>query len=95
MAAEATSSWPSRPRGAAQTCSPPSAAGRGAGLETWALTGPAPNPLCDASERALAVSAQTTATIQEIHQVVVHLVCRAVDETVAHPAPSGRLAVAR
>jgi phosphoheptose isomerase len=55
------------------------AAARDAGLATWALTGPAPNPLARMSDECLAVEADATATIQEVHQVVVHLICAAVD----------------
>jgi D-sedoheptulose 7-phosphate isomerase len=58
-------------------------AAREAGLTTWALTGPAPNPLAEAADERLCVEAPSTATIQEVHQVVVHLVCAAVDEAVA------------
>lgn len=58
-------------------------AAREAGLTTWALTGPAPNPLVAAADEGLSVQAPSTATIQEVHQVVVHLVCAAVDEAVA------------
>lgn len=69
-------------------------AARGAGLEAWALTGPAPNPLCEAADAALVVDAGSTATIQEVHQVVVHLICRAVDEAVAaREAAPARLSV--
>jgi D-sedoheptulose 7-phosphate isomerase len=56
---------------------------REGGLFTLALTGPAPNALERASEDALAVEAETTATVQEVHQVVVHLLCASVDEHVA------------
>ena len=56
---------------------------RESGLATWALTGPAPNPLAAAADESLSVQAGSTATVQEVHQVVVHLVCGAVDEAVA------------
>src|SRR5829696_3832568 len=49
------------------------------GLEAWALTGPAPNPACDLAAEALCVEAATTATVQEIHQIALHLLCAAVD----------------
>ena len=58
-------------------------AAREAGLVTWALTGPAPNALAAAADESLSVQAASTATVQEVHQVVVHLVCGAVDEAVA------------
>jgi phosphoheptose isomerase len=49
------------------------------GLQVWALTGPGPNPVLAAADDALAVAASATATVQEVHQVAVHLICAAVD----------------
>lgn len=49
------------------------------GLHTLALTGPGPNPLATASDDAVCATACTTATIQEVHQVVVHLLCATFD----------------
>ena len=54
-------------------------AARECGLTTWALTGPAPNPLADACDEAACLSAVDTSTLQELHLVTLHLVCRAVD----------------
>ncbi len=54
-------------------------AARERGMHTWALTGRAPNPLADQCDEAVCVDAPATATVQEVHQVVVHLVCAAVD----------------
>ena len=68
-------------------------AARRCGMATLALTGPAPNPLAAAADDALAVEAASTATVQEVHQVVVHLVCAAVDAALA--APAARLAAVR
>ncbi len=48
-------------------------------LTTWALTGRRPNPLAEACDDAVCVDATSTATVQEIHQVVVHLLCAAFD----------------
>lgn len=48
-------------------------------LTTWALTGPAPNPLAAACDDALCVPAPTTATVQEAHLVAVHLLCARFD----------------
>jgi D-sedoheptulose 7-phosphate isomerase len=60
------------------------------GLDTWALTGPAPNPLCEAADEAVSVSGSTTATVQEVHQVVIHLICDAVDAALPEaPVPTG------
>jgi D-sedoheptulose 7-phosphate isomerase len=49
------------------------------GLSAWALTGPAPNPLAEMADDGVAVEAASTATVQEIHQVVLHLLCEAVE----------------
>lgn len=49
------------------------------GLETWALTGPAGNPLTACCDDAVEVESSHTATIQEIHLVCVHLLCEAFD----------------
>lgn len=64
------------------------AAGRIAGLSTWAMTGPAPNPLASAVDEALCVAAPSTATVQELHLVALHALCAAVDVQlgVARPA---------
>ncbi len=51
-----------------------------AGLLTWALTGPAGNPLEAACDEAVCVESSHTATVQEIHLVCVHLLCTAFDE---------------
>jgi D-sedoheptulose 7-phosphate isomerase len=60
------------------------AAAREVGLRVYALTGPAPNPLADACpDAAAAVEAESTATVQEVHLVAVHVLCAAVDRAVA------------
>ncbi len=56
-------------------------AARECGMTTWALTGPAPNPLADACHEAACLAAADTSTLQELHLVTLHLVCRAVDRT--------------
>jgi D-sedoheptulose 7-phosphate isomerase len=50
------------------------------GLTTWALTGPAPNPLAAMCGDAVCVEAPSTATVQEIHLMLVHALCIAVDD---------------
>lgn len=55
-------------------------AGHEGGLTTWALTGPAPNPLAAMCDDAVCVDAASTATVQEIHLLLVHALCIAVDE---------------
>ena len=52
------------------------------GMVTLALTGPAPNPLADECDAAVIVAAPRTATIQEVHQVVIHLLCVEIDAAV-------------
>jgi D-sedoheptulose 7-phosphate isomerase len=49
-------------------------------VTTWALTGPAPNPLAAMSDDAICVEAPSTATVQEMHLVLVHGLCMAIDE---------------
>jgi D-sedoheptulose 7-phosphate isomerase len=56
------------------------------GLATWAVTGPAPNPLAGVCAEAVTVEAADTATVQEIHLAVVHMLCAVVDEVVCAPA---------
>ncbi|MCU4183089.1 SIS domain-containing protein [Acidiferrimicrobium sp. IK] len=54
-------------------------AATGRGMEVWSLTGGLPNPLAEASTEVLAVPAPRTATVQEVHQVAIHLLCAAFD----------------
>ena len=58
-----------------------------AGVDVWALTGPAPNPLADAAGEVVAVDAAYPPTVQEVHQVVVHLLAAAVDDTLLSGPP--------
>lgn len=52
------------------------------GITTWALTGPAPNPLASACDEAVTVDA-IAANAQEGHLIAVHALCRAFDAEVA------------
>jgi rfaE bifunctional protein nucleotidyltransferase chain/domain/rfaE bifunctional protein kinase chain/domain len=61
--------------------------GRECGLTVLALTGPAPNPLADASHEALCVDAGYTATVQELHLVSLHLMCAALDHELGIDSP--------
>jgi D-sedoheptulose 7-phosphate isomerase len=54
-------------------------AARDSGVAAWCLTGPAPNPLHDSCDQGIAVAAEATATVQEAHLVLLHLLCEAVD----------------
>lgn len=56
------------------------------GVTTWAMTGPAPNPLASLCDRAIAVEAASTATVQEVHLALVHTLCAALDEALGIPA---------
>jgi D-sedoheptulose 7-phosphate isomerase len=65
-------------------------------LTTWALTGLRPNPLAEACDDTVCADAPATATVQEIHQVVVHLLCAAFDcEVGASLAPRSAEEVGR
>jgi phosphoheptose isomerase len=61
-------------------------AGCEAGLSTFALTGPGPNPVAAASDEAVCIDAPAMATVQEMHQIAVHLICAAFDLSL-DPAP--------
>jgi D-sedoheptulose 7-phosphate isomerase len=58
------------------------------GVRTWCFTGPAPNPLHEMCEQSVAVAAPCTATVQEAHLVLLHLLCEAVDATLLRRAPA-------
>ena len=64
----------------------------GGGLAAWAFTGPAPNPLAELADDAVCVAAATAATVQEVHQVLLHLLCEAVEAELAASAVIGELA---
>ena len=48
-------------------------------LTVWALTGRMPNPLAYLCDDAVCVDAASTATVQEVHLVLIHLLCAAFD----------------
>jgi type III pantothenate kinase len=58
-------------------------AARECGLTVWGLTGPAPNPLADLCDEVLAIDAERSCTVQELHLVAIHVLCAAVDEALA------------
>jgi glycosyltransferase involved in cell wall biosynthesis/phosphoheptose isomerase len=67
-------------------------AARASGLEVWGLTGPEPSALAERCDRLFAVDAASTATIQEVHLVALHVVCGALDRAIggaAQRAPAG------
>jgi D-sedoheptulose 7-phosphate isomerase len=49
--------------------------------------------MVEAASEALAVEAPATATVQEVHQVAVHLICAAVDLRVGADRPSSAVDV--
>jgi phosphoheptose isomerase/glycosyltransferase involved in cell wall biosynthesis len=53
------------------------------GLTVWGLTGAAPNPLADLCDEAVAIDAERTCTVQELHLVAIHVLCAAVDAALA------------
>jgi D-sedoheptulose 7-phosphate isomerase len=57
------------------------------GMTAWALTGPAPNTLAAVCDDAITVDAASVATVQEIHLVIVHAVCMAIDDALGVVAP--------
>jgi len=61
---------------------------RQCGLAVWALSGPAGSPMDRLADEAVCVAAEATATVQEVHQVAVHLLCAAVDLEVGADHPS-------
>lgn len=61
------------------------------GMTAWALTGPAPNTLAAVCDDAIAVEASSAATVQEIHLVLVHALCIAIDHVLGVVAPKPQL----
>lgn len=51
------------------------------GAEPWAMTGRLPNGLAPLCKHVLAVRSEDGQVVQEIHQVLVHLICECVDAT--------------
>lgn len=51
-------------------------------VTTWALTGPAPNPLASCCDQAVAIDA-ISANAQEGHLIALHAICRAFEAEVA------------
>jgi len=49
----------------------------------WALTGPIPNPVARRADDSIGVAAPSTATVQEVHQVLVHLLCTAIERNLS------------
>jgi len=58
-------------------------AARSAGLTTWALCGGTPCELAALCDETVPLPAPTSATVQELHMVALHMLCCAVDREVA------------
>ena len=65
-------------------------AARERGLRCWAMTGPGPNPLTLRADEAVTVSTPATACVQDVQQVVVHLLCLAFELAPDAADPAGR-----
>lgn len=65
------------------------------GLRSWALTGPAPNPLSILCDSVIAVDAPESATVQELHLAIVHALCEVFDAHIAELATSAAPATDR
>lgn len=63
--------------------------GRELGLRVWAMTGGLPNPLAQLADECLAVTAHSTAAVQEGHLVAVHALCAALDEELGSTEDTG------
>ncbi|OBK30093.1 phosphoheptose isomerase [Mycobacterium sp. 1165196.3] len=50
------------------------------GMVTWALTGRGPNELAGMCDEAICVDAGSTATVQEVHLMLIHGLCMALDD---------------
>ena len=59
------------------------AAAREMGLTTWGFTGGRLSALERACDESVSVQAGSTATVQEVHQVAIHILCAAVDHEIA------------
>jgi D-sedoheptulose 7-phosphate isomerase len=53
------------------------------GITTWGVCGAPPNPLAELCDDAVCLPGPTTATVQELHLVAIHMLCAAVDREVA------------
>jgi phosphoheptose isomerase len=53
------------------------------GLEVWALSGGEPNPLAELCDDVVAFDCASPATVQELHQVALHVICGALDREIA------------
>ena len=54
---------------------------RGRGLTILALTGQGPNPLTELAHYSVAVPSRDTQAIQTVHLIIMHIICRVVEES--------------
>jgi D-sedoheptulose 7-phosphate isomerase len=66
--------------GASQNVLAAAKAAHDVGMVTWALTGRGPNELAAMCHDAICVDAASTATVQEIHLMLIHGLCMALDD---------------
>jgi D-sedoheptulose 7-phosphate isomerase len=52
---------------------------RAGGVTCWAMTGRGPNALTEVADDALTVASPFTATVQEVHLVLLHVLCAGLD----------------
>jgi len=52
-------------------------------MNVWGLTGEVPNPLAELCDDCIALRGGSTATVQELHLVAIHLLCGAIDREVS------------
>lgn len=64
-------------------------AAKSLGVQTIALTGGAGGRAAAAADVALLVPSHVTARIQEMHILIIHLICSAIDEWAAELSPAG------
>lgn len=57
-------------------------AARRRGMRVWCLTGPGPGPLSRMAHETVHAPSESTATIQEVHGVLIHTLCAEVDRHV-------------
>lgn len=56
-------------------------------MTVWALTGAEPNRLSRVAHETISVDASQTATVQEVHGILVHMLCARVDDAVLAGVP--------
>jgi D-sedoheptulose 7-phosphate isomerase len=63
-------------------------AARESGLQVWAVTGLRGSPLGALADDELAAGGGSTATVPEVHQVAIHLLCEAYEQALASAVAS-------